>query len=227
MADNAEFDFMNEVIEQGTIVAKREGNGFTLLTLATDLTPVLASGERVWKRNFPHAMFTGEAAEKAKQFKVRDVVTVKGYAQTRKGKLGDKEAFLFSFKAEEIEEAPKVFISENVSGTGKVYEAELNEVRLAGKVVECRIVSNNIISVRLQTATKNGQPRYLDATYRTSVREFTSQILPGDYVYLIGQIQTREPDQNKPRRTEWLTAKEIIKATVERKKDNDVQKNES
>lgn len=226
MAENVEFDYMNEVIEQGTIVAKREGKDYVLLTLATDLIPVMTAGERVFKRNFPHVMFTGEAAEKAKKFNKKDVVTVKGSAQTRKGKIGDKDAYLFSFKGEEIEEAPKVFISDSVAGSGKVYEPELNEVRIAGKVAEYRVVSNNIISIKLQVPGKNGQPKFVDVSYRTSVREFTANTLPGDYVYMIGQIQTREPDKDKPRRTEWLTAKEIIKATTERRNTN-VEKNES
>ncbi len=223
MAVNENFDYMNEIIEQGTIVAKREGKNYVLLTLATDMIPVMSAGERVWKKNFPHAMFVGAAAEKARKFNKRDNVTVRGTAQTRKGKIGDRDAYLFNFLAEEIEEAPKVFINESVAASGKVYESELNEVRIAGKVAEYRIVSNNIINVKLQTMSQKGQPHYIDVTYRTSVKEFTSQILPGDYVYMIGQIQTREPDPEKPRRTEWLAAKEIIKASERRE---NVKKNE-
>lgn len=208
----AEFSYMNEVLQQGTVVAKRERSGYVLLTLATDLTPVFSGGERAWKRNYPKAMFVGEAAEKAKNYKVKDVVTVKGYAGTRKGKLGDKEAYLFSFNATDIEEAPKVYISEGVAASGKVYESELNEVRLAGKVATYSALNPNMLSIRITVEDENGKTRSIDAVYRTDVRDFCSRIIPGDCVYLIGQIQTREPDAAKTRKTEWLSAKEVIKA---------------
>ena len=224
MEERKEFDYMNEVIEQGTIVGKREGNGYVLLTLATDLYPVASAGEISYKRNFPHAFFVGEAAERARQFRIRDIVTVKGSAQTRRGKIGKKDAYLFSFAADSIEEAPKVYIKGNVSPSGRIYEAELNEVRIAGQIADYRIVRDDLISVRFRIEQNNGRSRYVDATYRMGVQKFTSQIKPGDYVYMIGQIQTREPEKGMPRRTEWLAAKEIIKA-VERSEKN-VQKNE-
>ena len=218
------FDFMNEVVERGTIVAKKENPNYTLVTIASDLSPVFLDGERVYKRNFPHIFFTGEAKEKCKNFKVKDVVTIKGFAQTRKGKIGDKEAYLLGVTATDIEEAPKVFIDGNVSANGKVYEPELNEVRLAGRVSECRILNENLISVRVICKYDNNRQRSIEVLYRTKVSEFTSQILPNDYVYVIGFIQTREPDPKRTRRTEWLSAREIIKAN-ERSGSNNVEEN--
>lgn len=207
-----EFCYMNEVLQQGTVVAKREGKGYVLLTIATDLTPVFSGGERAWKRNYPKAMFAGAAAEKARQFKVKDYVTVKGQAGTRKGRLGEKEAYLFSFNATDIEEAPKVYISDGVAASGKVYESEMNEVRLAGKITTYSAINANMISLRISVEDENGRKHYVDAVYRTEVKDFASKIAPGDSVYLIGQIQTREPDISRTRKTEWLSAKEVIKA---------------
>ncbi len=210
------FDFMNEVIERGTIVAKKENINYTLLTIASDLSPVFEGGERVWKRNYPHLFCTGEVKEKCKNFKVKDVVQVSGYVQTRKGKIGDKETYLLGLNATDIEEAPRVYIDGNVASNGKVYEPEINEVRLAGRVGECRIINENLISLRvIMKYEKDGsyRQRSVEVLYRTNVAEFTKEILPGDYIYVLGFIQTREPDPNKARRTEWLSAREIIKAS--------------
>ncbi len=207
------FDFINEVVERGTIVAKRETDNYTLLTVASDLSPVYTGGERVWKRNYPHIFFNGEAKEKCRDYKVRDVVTVRGYAQTRRGKIGDREAYLLGISGVDIEEAPRIFIDGNVASSGKIYEPEINEVRIAGRVGECRILNDHLISVRVICKYNGSKQRTIEALYRTKVADFISEILPNDYVYVIGFIQTREPDPDKSRRTEWISAREIIKAS--------------
>ena len=217
------FDFINEVVERGTIVAKKENDNYTLLTVASDLSPVFISGERVWKRNYPRFMFTGEAKEKCKDYKVRDVVEIRGYAQTRRGRIGDKEAYLLGLSGAEIKEAPRMYIEGSVASTGRIYEPEINEVRLAGRIRECRILNENLLSVRIVCKYDRDRQRTVEVMYRANVSEFTSGILPGDYVYMIGFIQTREPDPEKMRRTEWITAREIIKANE--RSGNNVEKN--
>ena len=211
MADE-QFDYIDEVIEQGTIVKKREGKDYTLLTIEADVSPVYSGGEKAWKRNYPHVAFWGKNREAVKDFKVRDVVRVHGYAQTRKGKLGDKEAYLLGITGLGIEEAPRRYMDQEKIGMGKLYEPELNEVRISGQIRDIRILNAHAVSVTIRTMVDN-HPRTLEVVYRTNIEDFVAQIKPNNYVYMIGFIQTREPDpNNKNRRTEWIAAKEIIKA---------------
>ena len=177
---------INEVVLQGGVAYKFSTSEATVLTLivsgATNVT------------NFPKVVCFGEAKKQADKFEKGDFVKVTGNIQSSKRKPKIKNQSLESVFAESVEKA-KTDMEETFDVDGR-YVTYKNGFKIGGEVTATECLSGNIYNITVKTM-KNNRPSFVRLTRFVKSNEDTVlSIAPGDYVYVLGHIQTRKKTED-------------------------------
>lgn len=182
MAINERKETINDVTLQGVIVYKFSAPKVTILTIAT--------GNSTNVPNYPKAVFFGPLKEQADTFEKGDCVKVTGNIQSSKRNPEIKNQVLISVFAEGIE-AAKTAMEEAFDIEGNFVQYK-NEFKLSGAVVSVDIAASNILNITVRT-DKNGRPSFVKLTKFLRGKN-SIDIHPGEFVYVLGQIQTHKSE---------------------------------
>ena len=177
---------INEVVLQGAVAYKFSNAEATVLTLIVGGTTNVS--------NYPRVVCFGETKKQADQFEKGDFVKVTGNIQSSKRKPKIKNQSLESVFAETVEKA-KTDMEETFSVDGH-YVSNKNSFKIGGEVTGTESLAGNIYNITVKT-TKNNRLSFVKLTrFVKSTEDVTLSVNPGDYVYVLGHIQTRKKTEN-------------------------------
>ena len=177
---------VNEVVLQGSVAYKFSNDDATVLTL------IVGGATNV--SNYPKVVCFGEAKKQADKFEKGDFVKVTGNIQSSKRKPKVKNQSLESVFAESVEKA-KTDMEETFKVDGH-YVTYKNFFKVSGEVTATECLAGNIYNITVKT-TKNGRLSFVRLTkFVKSAEDSVLAIAPGDYVYVLGHIQTRKKTDN-------------------------------
>jgi single-stranded DNA-binding protein len=177
---------INEVVLQGSVAYKFSTSEATVLTLIVNGATNVS--------NYPRVVCFGEAKKQADEFEKGDFVKVTGNIQSSKRKPKIKNQSLESVFAESVEKA-KTVMEETFEVDGH-YVSYKNDFKIGGEVTATECLTGNIYNITVKT-TKNNRLSFVRLTkFVKSTDDAVLSIAPGDYVYVLGHIQTRKKTDN-------------------------------
>lgn len=182
---NEKRETINEVVLQGGVAYKYSTESVTILTLA------IGAKE---SKNFPRAVFFGDAKKEADKFQKGDFVKISGNIQSSKKIPKIKNQETESIFGETIEKA-KSSMEENFEVEGS-FVSYKNEIKVAGTVVAAECLNGDIYNITIRT-NKNDRLSFVKLTrYIRTKDDPIFSVLIGDYVYVIGVIQTAKKEKD-------------------------------
>ncbi len=177
---------INDVVLQGSVAYKYSTPEATVLTM------IVGGATNV--SNYPKVVCFGEAKKQADEFEKGDFVKVTGNIQSSKRKPKVKNQSLESVFAESVEKAKSVM--EEAFEVDGHFVSYKNEFKIGGEVTATECLTGNICNITVKT-TKNNRLSFVRLTkFVRSTEDVVLSIAPGDYVYVLGHIQTRKKTEN-------------------------------